>query len=115
MAKLIKILVASVGGGIVLGAGIRLGEAIAAQLPASSLGAGEKLAERLGELVDRQWRSLLAKPWAVAARTERDCETGREKLRRGVHIRTLKASWNTVCAWNGSSPMSALTPRRLRT
>jgi hypothetical protein len=52
LAKLIKILAASVGGGLVLGAGIRLGEAIAAQIPVSGE-PGHKLAERLGELENR--------------------------------------------------------------
>lgn len=53
MAKLIKILVASVGGGLVLGAGIRLGEAIAAQLPAPGRDGRNKLEERLDELENR--------------------------------------------------------------
>jgi len=53
MASLIKILAASVGGGIVLGAGIRLGEAIATQLPVPGSEAGEKLAHRLDVLEDR--------------------------------------------------------------
>lgn len=53
MAKLIKILVASVGGGIVLGAGIRLGEAIASQLPAPGSEAADRLADRLGDLEHR--------------------------------------------------------------
>lgn len=53
MAKLIKILAASVGGGLVLGAGIRLGEAIAAQIPLPGIEPGNKLAERLGELENR--------------------------------------------------------------
>jgi uncharacterized coiled-coil protein SlyX len=52
LAKLIKILAASVGGGLVLGAGIRLGEAIAAQIPVSGE-PGHKLAERVGELENR--------------------------------------------------------------
>lgn len=53
MAKLIKILVASVGGGLMLGAGIRLGEALAAQLPAEGSESGRKLAEKIGELEHR--------------------------------------------------------------
>jgi hypothetical protein len=52
LAKLIKILAVSVGGGLVLGAGVRLGEAIAAQIPVSGEPA-RKLAERLGELENR--------------------------------------------------------------
>lgn len=52
MAKLIKILAASVGGGLVLGAGIRLGEAIATWDPDSPPHA-QKLARRLGELENR--------------------------------------------------------------
>jgi uncharacterized coiled-coil protein SlyX len=52
LAKLIKILAASVGGGLVLGAGIRLGEAIAAQIPVSGEPA-QKLADRLGALENR--------------------------------------------------------------
>jgi len=50
---LINILAASIGGGIVLGAGIRLGEAIAAQSSAPGPDAGRKLAERIGALEDR--------------------------------------------------------------
>ncbi len=57
MPKLISILAASIGGGIVLGAGIRLGEAIAAQSQAPGANAGdklvEKLEEKLGALEDR--------------------------------------------------------------
>jgi hypothetical protein len=53
LGKLIKILAASVGGGLVLGAGIRLGEAIAAQIPVAGTESGHKLAERLGELENR--------------------------------------------------------------
>ena len=54
MAKLIKILAASVGGGLVLGAGIRLGEAIAtfvgSEQDTDSPSHSPKLARRLGEL-----------------------------------------------------------------
>jgi uncharacterized coiled-coil protein SlyX len=53
LAKLIKILAASVGGGIVLGVGIRLGEAIAARIPVSGIEPVHKLAERLDELENR--------------------------------------------------------------
>jgi len=57
LPKLISILAASIGGGIVLGAGIRLGEAIAAQSQAPGANAGdklvEKLEEKLGALEDR--------------------------------------------------------------
>jgi hypothetical protein len=57
LPKLINILAASIGGGIVLGAGIRLGEAIISQYPAVGPDAGrkltEKLEERLGTLEDR--------------------------------------------------------------
>ncbi len=52
MAKLIKILAASVGGGLVLGAGIRLGEAIATWEPESQPH-NRKLSERLAELENR--------------------------------------------------------------
>jgi hypothetical protein len=47
LSKFIKILAASIGGGIVLGAGIRLGEAIAAQNQSSSPDAGRGTAEKL--------------------------------------------------------------------
>ena len=50
MAKLIRILAASVGSGLVFGAAIRLGEAIADRYPVD---AGRKLSERLGELETR--------------------------------------------------------------
>jgi len=53
VAKLIKILAASVGGGLVLGAGIRLGEAIAGGYPVAGPDSGRKLSERLGELENR--------------------------------------------------------------
>ncbi len=53
MASLLKILAVSVGSGIVLGAGIRLGEAMAAQLPAPGSDAANKLAERLDDLENR--------------------------------------------------------------
>ena len=53
MASILKILAASVGGGIVLGAGIRLGEAMASQLPVPGGEAGNKLAERLDNLEKR--------------------------------------------------------------
>ncbi|MDP9054636.1 MAG: hypothetical protein M3N93_10095 [Acidobacteriota bacterium] len=52
MAKLIKILAASVGGGLVLGAGVRLGEAIATWQSGPSINT-DKLAERLSQLEDR--------------------------------------------------------------
>jgi hypothetical protein len=51
VAKLIKILAASVGGGIVLGAGIRLWEAMATWEP--GLRPGQKFSVRLGALEDR--------------------------------------------------------------
>jgi len=57
MAKLIKILAASVGGGIALGACIRLGEAIAglnpSVAPALDKHASEQLLDRIGELENR--------------------------------------------------------------
>ncbi len=71
MAKLIKILVASVGGGLVLGAGIRLGEAIATQLPVSSGGeASNRLAERLGDLENRLVSLEAESPATIATRLE---------------------------------------------
>jgi len=53
MASLLKILAASVGGGIVLGAGIRLGEAMAMQFPAPGSDAADRLAKRLDDLENR--------------------------------------------------------------
>lgn len=55
MAKFIKILAASVGGGLLLGAGIRLGEAIVGRDPAGARGSdtGGGLETRLGALEDR--------------------------------------------------------------
>lgn len=53
MASILKILAASVGGGIALGAGIRLGEAIATQIPVPGGEAAVKLAERLDSLEQR--------------------------------------------------------------
>lgn len=55
MAKFINILAASVGGGILLGAGIRLGEAMVGREPAATRDseAGGRLETRLGALEDR--------------------------------------------------------------
>jgi hypothetical protein len=53
LAKLIKILAASVGGGLVVGAGIRLAEAIAARHPSVRADESRKLSERLDVLEDR--------------------------------------------------------------
>ncbi len=55
MAKFINILAASVGGGILLGAGIRLGEAIVGRDPAATRDSetGDRLQTRLGALEDR--------------------------------------------------------------
>lgn len=74
MAKLIKILVASVGGGIVLGAGIRLGEAIASQLPAPGSEAATRLADRLGDLEHRLQHLESASPTVMAAHGEETIE-----------------------------------------
>jgi hypothetical protein len=71
MAKLLKILAASVGGGLVLGAGIRLGEAIAAQRPALRLERGEPLAERLGEMEERLLSLEAENPVGLVSRLER--------------------------------------------
>ncbi len=59
MSKFIKILAASIGGGIVLGAGIRLGEAIAAQNPPSSPDAGRGTAEKLEEKFERKFNKKI--------------------------------------------------------
>jgi uncharacterized coiled-coil protein SlyX len=69
LAKFIKILVASIGGGLVLGAGIRLGEAIASQLPASGADSRGRLATRLGDLEGRL-QSLEAENPATIVDTE---------------------------------------------
>jgi hypothetical protein len=53
MAKLIRILAASLGGGLVLGAGIRMGEAIASRDAASGTGNAKELADRLSRLEGR--------------------------------------------------------------
>jgi uncharacterized coiled-coil protein SlyX len=67
LAKLIKILAASVGGGLVLGAGIRLGEAIAGQIQVSGMEPSHKLAERLGELENRLLNLEAESPAAVGS------------------------------------------------
>jgi uncharacterized coiled-coil protein SlyX len=54
LSKFLKILAASIGGGIVLGAGIRLGEAIAAQNQPSSPHAGGRMAENLEEKFEQK-------------------------------------------------------------
>jgi hypothetical protein len=93
MAKLLKILAASVGGGMVLGAGIRLGEAIAAQHPALRLESGEKLAERLGDMEERLLNLETESPAAILSRLERQAEevsTVRTRLdTEGLQIEAL--------------------------
>jgi uncharacterized coiled-coil protein SlyX len=75
LAKFIKILAASVGGGLVLGAGIRLGEALASQLPVSGMESGNRLAVRLGELENRLLSLETESPEAVGSvRTQVDSE-----------------------------------------
>jgi hypothetical protein len=69
LAKLLKILAASVGGGLVLGAGIRLGEALAAQLPGSTVESGHQLAERLGELENRLLSLEAENPAVIGSRS----------------------------------------------
>lgn len=72
MAKFINILAASVGGGILLGAGIRLGEAIAGAEPATrDSEAGGRLEMRLGALEDRLVNLEAAGPGAGDARGEK--------------------------------------------
>jgi hypothetical protein len=86
LAKLIKILAASVGGGLVLGAGIRLGEAIAAQIPPSPVEPDNNLAERLGELENRL-RSLEAEsPAAIGSEVRLRGEL-RDWLEESVGVR----------------------------
>jgi hypothetical protein len=68
LAKLIKILAAPVGGGLVLGAGIRLGEGIAARIPVSGIEARHKLAECLGELENRLLSPEAESPAATSSR-----------------------------------------------
>jgi uncharacterized coiled-coil protein SlyX len=68
VAKLIKILAASVGGGLVLGAGIRLGEAIATWDP-DSPPPTQKLARRLGQLETRL-QSLEGEGAGVSSRVD---------------------------------------------
>jgi chromosome segregation ATPase len=71
LAKLLKILAASVGGGLVLGAGIRLGGAMAAQHPALRMEGGDKLAERLGEMEERLLSLEAENPAAIVSRFEK--------------------------------------------
>lgn len=68
MAKFINILAASVGGGILLGAGIRLGEAIVGRDPAAARDAetGGKLEARLGALEGRLVNLEALRPLAGA-------------------------------------------------
>jgi len=70
-ARLLKILAASVGGGLVLGAGIRFGEAIAAQYPALRADAGGKLAQRLGDLENRLLSLEGESPAAISSRVDK--------------------------------------------
>lgn len=65
-----------------LGAGIRLGEAIAAQYPASSPDVGRKLAERIGALENRLLNLEVENPVpASAARPQPNVEDVRGELR----------------------------------
>jgi hypothetical protein len=81
LGKLIKILAASVGGGLVLGAGIRLGEAIAGQIPVSGGEPGPKLAERLGELENRLLSLEAESPAAAVSDPEKTTLGLRGELR----------------------------------
>jgi hypothetical protein len=85
LAKLIKILAASVGGGLLLGAGIRLGEAIAAQIPVSGLESGHKLAERLGDLENRLLNLEGEIPAAAGSRPELEKQTAEVAAER-THV-----------------------------
>jgi hypothetical protein len=69
VAKLIKILAASVGGGLILGAGIRLGEAIATWDPAVG-GAEGQLDERLKKLENRLDKIEVQSPEALRSDVE---------------------------------------------
>jgi hypothetical protein len=73
VAKFINILAASVGGGILLGAGIRLGEAIMGRDPAATRDseAGGRLEARLGELEDRLVNLEAVRPSIGAVHGER--------------------------------------------
>jgi hypothetical protein len=70
-ARLLKILAASVGGGLALGAGIRLGEAMAAQSPVVRPHVDGKLVERLGDLEDRLLSLEGKSPAPVVSRDEK--------------------------------------------
>ncbi len=61
MTNFFKILAASVGGGLVLGAGIRLGEAIATGGPESGPNSNRKFAEKVGA-VEKRLAALETKP-----------------------------------------------------
>jgi uncharacterized coiled-coil protein SlyX len=79
MASLIKILAASVGSGIVLGAGIRLGEALATQIPVGESEPGGLLAQRLDELENRV--TALTPREDTPETAAASAETVREELR----------------------------------
>jgi chromosome segregation ATPase len=92
LAKLIKILVASIGGGLVLGAGIRLGEAIATQLPAAGIDSRNKLVKRLGDLEDRLLSLEAENPATSEARH------GRERVelnKQALEVSALRAQLDT--------------------
>lgn len=96
MAKLLKILAASVGGGLVLGAGIRLGEAIAAQHPDLRLEASDKLVERLGEMEDRLLTLEAESPAAIASRFEKQAaEVSAVRTRLDTEGRQIEALGET--------------------
>jgi hypothetical protein len=96
LAKLLKILAASVGGGLVLGAGIRLGGAIAAQHPAWRMEGGEKLAERLGEMEDRLISLEAENPAAIISRFEKQAaEVSAVRTRLDTDGRQIQALGET--------------------
>jgi uncharacterized coiled-coil protein SlyX len=70
VAKLIKILAASVGGGIALGAGIRLGEAIAGRNPAGLPGENQNLLQKLDEMENRLVSLEKESPSSIVSRIE---------------------------------------------
>lgn len=122
MARFLKILAASVGGGLVLGAGIRLGETIAAQNPTLRLEGGERLAERLGEMEDRLLNLEAENPAGVVSLLERQAAevsaVRRQLDSEGMHIEALSETSQRLRAelqdWLGESVAARMAEVEMR-
>jgi len=99
VAKFINILAASVGGGILLGAGIRLGEAIVGRDPAATRDpeTGGRLEARLGALEDRLVNLEVVRPGPAAAAIRSELSREDERVAAlsqiGAQLRVELQGW----------------------